>query len=640
MFLSREKRIVEILLEKQQPVKIVELAVQLNVSKRTISNCITSLKANLPQCGVSLVSKPSTGIWLEFSGDNEQQFRERILNEECRDTDEDLRWTSIARHLLEVNEYKTVDDIAEENFLSSSAAYREIGKIEQFLKKYNIYLDRKTKRGIRAEGSETNIRIAKAELIKIGSENMTAKSLLDDLVDYFPLDLLHSIVASIQVIQQNNDISLSYISMKGLIIHLAITVNRVKKNKRIILDIKDLEHLSKQKEWNIALDLINELNNNLDLSLDQEECGYITIHLMGANLSMQVETSPAVKGIDPKLYEKIESIVRYISDKFSIPLIEDEYFLSVLFLHIKPMINRLKNGISLHNPFIGNIKEEHPLMFELSAEFSRKLNELFNVVLDDDEIGYIAMHFGGAFERARKQNLRTLKVILVCASGIGTIQFLKAKLENQFPEFEIVGEVSSYKLNLERNNLDHDFIIATIPLDIPGETVIYISPILSESDILKIRQKSKSLGATKTSKLAKLVHESISVFEASISNHTEAITVLSNLLQTNGYVDEDYKHSCLAREKLSSTYIGNMVAIPHAYHGHVLKQGIGVLVSKKPFDWNGSKTQLIFMLAIDLRSSQDFGDISYEIMNLINQVDLLDKLFQTKNYDEFKLYLK
>ncbi|AMC93988.1 hypothetical protein AOC36_08310 [Erysipelothrix larvae] len=639
MLQSREKKIIEILLDSQSPVRIIDLAVQLNVSKRTISNSINHLKTCLSEYGATLVSKQSLGIWLELQEDIDE-FRSRIFNDVCIEEDDHNRWSTIAQNLLEINESRTIDDIAESFYLSNSAVYRELVKIEKFLEKYSIVLKRKPKLGIHVEGSETNIRIAKAELIKFRSGELITTSLLKDLTDYFPNTLLEPIIASVQTIQQNNDISLSYIAMKGLIIHLAITVNRVNKNKRVVLEMKDLEFLSMQKEWTIAQKLVQELNHNLDTSLDDEECGYITIHLMGANLSKTVEAPQSVKLIDIELYEKIEKIVGSLSDKINIPFIEDEYFMSVLFLHIKPMINRLKNGISLHNPFIGNIKEEHPLMFELSAEFSRKLSDQFNVEMNDDEVGYIAMHFGGAFERARKLEQRKLKVILVCASGIGTVMFLKAKLENLFPEFEIVGEVSSFKLNIEKHQIDYDLIISTIPLDIQGEPIAYISPILTERDISKINLRKSQVDNTRGSKLIPLLHESISVFDEKVQDQNDAISILSNIMFKQGFVDHEYRDSCLLREELSSTFIGNMVAIPHAYHGHVLNQGIGLLVSKKPFDWNGAKVQLVFALAIDLKSSQDFGDIANEIITLVNQVDVLDKLFQTKDLRSFKKFIK
>lgn len=49
----------------------------------------------------------------------------------------------------------------------------------------------------------------------------------------------------------------------------------------------------------------------------------------------------------------------------------------------------------------------------------------------------------------------------------------------------------------------------------------------------------------------------------SVKNKEDAIRYVGEILVNNGYVEETYIDKMLKRESLTSTYIGNQVAIPH-----------------------------------------------------------------------------
>ncbi|MBS2770885.1 PTS sugar transporter subunit IIA [Anoxybacillus rupiensis] len=53
------------------------------------------------------------------------------------------------------------------------------------------------------------------------------------------------------------------------------------------------------------------------------------------------------------------------------------------------------------------------------------------------------------------------------------------------------------------------------------------------------------------------------VLNAEVANKTEAIRLAGTILVEQGYVDEVYIEKMFEREALTSTYMGNFVAIPH-----------------------------------------------------------------------------
>lgn len=53
------------------------------------------------------------------------------------------------------------------------------------------------------------------------------------------------------------------------------------------------------------------------------------------------------------------------------------------------------------------------------------------------------------------------------------------------------------------------------------------------------------------------------VLKQAFSNKEEAIKFTGQILVDKGYVDQEYVEKMLEREELSSTFMGNFVAIPH-----------------------------------------------------------------------------
>lgn len=89
---------------------------------------------------------------------------------------------------------------------------------------------------------------------------------------------------------------------------------------------------------------------------------------------------------------------------------------------------------------------------------------------------------------------------------------------------------------------------------------------------------------------------------AQISNKEEAIDHLVDLMMASGNIShrEEYKQGILAREAISTTGIGEGVAIPHAQVAVVNEPGLAVMVVKEGVDYNsldGQLVHLFFMIA-------------------------------------------
>src|SRR5699024_1805172 len=78
-----------------------------------------------------------------------------------------------------------------------------------------------------------------------------------------------------------------------------------------------------------------------------------------------------------------------------------------------------------------------------------------------------------------------------------------------------------------------------------------------------------------------------------------------------------YKEAILAREAEGTTGLGMGIAIPHGKSKTVKKPAVAFGIKQNGVDWqslNGSKSQLIFMIAVPEESA---GDSYYKILQMV-----------------------
>ncbi|MBQ6584602.1 MAG: PTS sugar transporter subunit IIA, partial [Alistipes sp.] len=96
-----------------------------------------------------------------------------------------------------------------------------------------------------------------------------------------------------------------------------------------------------------------------------------------------------------------------------------------------------------------------------------------------------------------------------------------------------------------------------------------------------------------------LVLSSIKV-GASAADKWEAIAEAGSLLVKGGYVAMDYVDAMVEREKLTTTYLGMGIAIPHGTQSakrEVHRTGISVVQYPEGVDFDGEKAYLVIGIA-------------------------------------------
>lgn len=90
------------------------------------------------------------------------------------------------------------------------------------------------------------------------------------------------------------------------------------------------------------------------------------------------------------------------------------------------------------------------------------------------------------------------------------------------------------------------------------------------------------------------------VVNAQAKSQKEAIEEAGNILVERGYVSAEYVVKMHEREELTSTFMGNMLAIPHGTEEAktaVKESGISILLYNESIDWGGNDVRLVIGIA-------------------------------------------
>lgn len=118
------------------------------------------------------------------------------------------------------------------------------------------------------------------------------------------------------------------------------------------------------------------------------------------------------------------------------------------------------------------------------------------------------------------------------------------------------------------------------------------------------------------------------------ANKEEAIRFAGRALVKAGYVNESYIEAMIARDELTSTYMGNDVAIPHGTEEakkDVLQSGFTILQIPNGVDFDGQKVRLLFGIA---GKDGTHLDILSGIAITCSDMDNVDKLVEAKTARE------
>ncbi|WP_166636439.1 BglG family transcription antiterminator [Fonticella tunisiensis] len=624
------KSILLLLLEADysRPITIKEIAKKLNVSSRTILRDMPSIEEWLNQNKISFIKKPGVGLLLGENLESKNKLK-RFLEQQSvpKDYSPEERKYVIIAELLQIKEPIKLYYFSNLLGVAEGTLSSDLDKVEEWFQNYNIKLIRRPGFGIYVEGKETDFRKAmvnllyenldEGQLLQIIKDNVgntsnskgrieiNARNRLLSLIDKNTIENLEKLVYAAE---KKMNLQLADSAYVGLIVHLALALQRLKNNEKITINKDLLEELRATQEYNMAKHLAKDISVLFDLEIPEDEIGYITMHLKGAKLRIDNKEEERLIIGKFELIKVAKEMIRIAEEETGYALQHNEKVLLGLVNHLGPAISRLKMNLDIRNPLLSKIKENYPTIYKISEKSAQVLKEFLNVEIPESEIGYIALHLGAAIENEREKEQRLYRVAVVCASGIGTSRLLAARLEKEFKNIQVVDIISSIHLDdklLREKNIE--LIISTIEMESSIKTV-YVNPLLLDEDKTKIEQALKELKEVteKTEDMQEkknfkdvlvLIEEytkasiellnNLSFYEKILVNDIEGL--ITKVAQIYADSDEQQKileYELKRRERLGSTILNNKgIILLHCRSESIKKLQLGFVCLDKGIDY-------------------------------------------------------
>lgn len=580
----RALNIIEILKNSHDPVSSLALSEEIGCSTKTIQSEIKDINKNGKDG--KIISIRGIGYKIEGSFDDIAIPSQYLGNVD--------RIDYIIKNLINLttkpeNTVK-LEELADSMYISVSTVKNDLKEVKSILKKYNISVVSKHKQGIAIQASE------------------------DDITSFI-LDICS---------KKDNELNLKdFLSEK--------VSNNIFNLKNIILNMLGREHLvlSDTEFKNLCSIIFIKLSRS---NQDESEFiqAYIKDYIIQRELIMNDDKNKE------KIIRAINKFCKNLKIATSIDLSQDEIFETCLYNHINSIYKKMKLGINQYGVLPIDIRIKYPYAYELGKIAKKTIEEELGLKLDDEEISNIAVHVGGAIERSEhNQKKKVFKVIIVCVSGIGTSMLVKNKLEYLFEgKIEIVKIIPAYLIDYI-NVMEVDFIISTVDIKCERVPVITVSPLLNDNEVKIIEKFMKTGKMYKEVETRDLFDRNLFFTDLDFNTKEEVIEYMGSQLINQGVIDDEMKKSFFDREKIATTEIGHMVALPHGANGKILKNKIAVGILKNPIHWTLDDVRLVLILAIDKDEIFDYEKLFSTIYKQVGSVSKVIGICENKSYEKF-----
>lgn len=629
MLQARDSQIISLLLEHDQGLSGNELAKLIGVSERTIRRDIKYIQTNMELSGCILHSSIKNGYSLEILDEN--KFEELKNQLDQKNVNKQIIFYILEQFILNTLHDTCISqmELSEKLYISLSTLKSHIKDVGRYLNKYNLKIVNYKNKGMKIYGSEEQIRYAISEYVftkyKDGSQQY-----YQTLFTNIDLSWIKKVV--IQAIDQNM-LRLTDLSIDNLLIHIAILVKRAGFGQLIIYEEDQVQNIVKTKAFQVAAHIVQEINTHFGVKLDLSETYYLAQHIITSKKYSEIENIQ----VDINLEQLVQKIIDTVNKICGIDFSEDEVLIHWLSLHLDIAINRLKNNMNIRNEALDLIKKEYPLAFQIAAIAAQVIEQEKDIKVNENEIGYIAIHFGaGLSRRGDLHHVTAKKAVLVCGTGIGTTVLMKARIQEYFKDrIQVVDTIPGYKLTEEVIN-SVDLVLTTISFhQIKSDKIININSLLNLDEMTLIEKKVFNKEVFHDDLILQFFREDFFYPQMDFENKWDVLEFLTDQMVQNGMMSEIGKASVKEREQLCSTELGNLLAIPHSLHNELNKTIIPVLILQKPIIWNKRRVQIVLLINV-AKESFEIWDIFFpKLIKFLVKESGVQSLLKDPSYQHF-----
>lgn len=629
MLTKRQNKIISIMSQRKDWIVGRDIAKLLGVSDRTVRNDIVSINEFYKDSIIESNIRKGYRIY-------EAKMRQIIGNRSTQipQTSEE-RQEFILKILLKSSQINTYV-LAEQICVSPFSLENDINKIRKLLDYYPKLKISRQNNILRLIGEEQEKRHLYEELILF---NMKGNLLnLNKIAECFPGFELLKIKDILESIFEEYQYPINERLIPPLLIHIGIILDR-----NLVFQFLSYEEcqtvLQKTQEYQIAERFFEKLSQRFAMKVPDVEIQEFAFYLKRSVKKKFCETMENGNA-EELASDLIRYIIAEIREHFDIDFSEDQEFRLGLQLHIISLLKRHYEHIEIDNTCLEEVKRKYPLIFEMGVWVCKIMEEQLKITISENEISFIALHIGSAYERANLR--RKYKCILICPHNQTVINLCVQKLNNRFSDrIEIVNCMSYFEESLVLAT-EPDFIVTTQPLrhslDIETVEVSMFFDCKDEEIVYKTLKRLDQIRYKNNFQffILNLMREEFFTVNMEGDEPKEIISVMCDKLYFRGHVKEDFKEGVLKRERLSPTSFFHGFAIPHSmFHKSTNHSVISTAILKHPVKWGEYEVRLVLLLAIT-EENHNFLKIFFDWLNsVVADSEKFAGLLDVQDYQSF-----
>lgn len=662
MLSKRETQILKLLFDHRHTyLTSQEIASGIDVSNRTARKYLYLLEDALKQESLAAIeAKQGNGYQLKI--EDARRFDEFYLKEvKNQMASKDIttiqesndRQYYILNRLFFEQSAVYVDAIADELFVSRSTISNDLVEIKKLITPYQIELQSKSNKGIFIVGNEQNIRhfIMNYFFMERLHDNLFAFSMYANLLEGISVE---EIVIIVLDECRESQLKLSDFIVYNLVLHIGLAIKRIQNG--FLMDIQaPISFEEDSIEYQTALKILARIEQAMGITFSSEEADFIALHLKN-----KITAKTILKKADATEEEirlQLLATLKAIDQDTPFDLAHDTILIDGLMIHFIPLLTRLQNNSSIENPLLEEIKTQYPDLFELTVNYFSKMPVFKPYQVTEGEWAYLAIHITAAVERYF--NEQKTHVLVICATGLGSSQMIKNRLEREFGSRILIEKVISYYEIAEQDLSQINLIISSINLGniVLNAPIVNVSVFLGKEDIQKINHEISSnkgshfVAGRKESDQKELAEEQVELIKRSfkpdlfyfVEEHSTKDAVLKELISKIEAVEEadlqeNFFNQLKLRESYSSVVFSEYMAVPHPIEALTKDGYVAVAVAPKGIAWDDDyqNIQLVFLLSPDKLGQFEIDKVSQMLVEIMEEDTFRKDLAFSDTFDNFK----
>ena len=623
MLKKRQNNIIDILNDKADWITGNTLAQMLNVSDRTIRSDIESINTEYQR--EIIFSNKRLGYKLDEHAISEMELETHNIIPQT--PQERCIW--IIKELLFNSRELNLYDLESRVFISGYSIENDLGRIKKMIKDYHLNLKR-SKNFVELIGEENEKRKLYRKLLTDEVQgNFTNLNILATLFSDFDFLKISDIFTG-TCYEYDYQIKESLFPI--VMIHAGVAIERIISGHYAEnIDLPD-ESFTETLEYQLSQDFFARVEQGCQIHSVENEIIKFAILLCSSNSQQDFTQKKEIREI-------VVAVLAKINDNFDIDFSGDEALVSGLGNHISSLIERQKTNTSMSNVYLREIKRKYPLVFEMAVHAGEVLSERLEKKVGENELSFIALHLGAAYDRVNSPS-KYRAVVIIPNNQMLSKPFID-KINSRFEDRMTI--VFNYKIFDERQvrAISPDLIISTVSLKhqikIPTLQLSLLFDYEDESKIFQLlNQLDKERYHEKFQKMMEhLIQKKLFYRKEHVADGEEAIEYLCNELIKEGLADEDYKADVIKRERISATSFVQGFAVPHAIEISTSESCIATLTLDKPVQWGNFEVRLVILLAIRGEDNQLMSIFFDWLSNLVMDPQKLSALLKARDQKDF-----